>query len=79
MEPKKDPIKDIVNCAASKIPEMLTIRETANRTGVSYDAIRKLCLQNKIVYIRAGKKFLVNFDKFCEYLNAGEKEGADRD
>lgn len=57
------------------IPEMLTIRETSKRTGVSYDAIRKLCLQGKIVHIKAGTKYLVNFGKFCEYLNEGEQGG----
>ena len=59
--------------AISMIPTMLTIRETSNRTGVSYDAIRKLCLQDKIVYIRAGKKYLINFEKFCEFLNKGQQ------
>lgn len=57
------------------IPEMLTIRETSKRTGVSYDAIRKLCLQGKIVHIRVGAKYLVNFGKFCEYLNEGDQGG----
>lgn len=31
--------------------------------------IRKLCLENKIVFIYAGAKRLVNWEKFCEYLN----------
>jgi len=57
----------------SAVPTMLTIRETANRTSISYDAIRKLCLQDKIVYIRAGKKYLINFEKFCEFLNKGQQ------
>lgn len=61
----------------SAVPKMLTIRETANLTGVSYDAIRKLCLQDKIVYIRAGKKYLINFEKFCEYLNNGSRSDED--
>ena len=30
-----------------QIPEMLTIKEAAGRTGLSYDFIRKLCLQGK--------------------------------
>jgi len=54
------------------IPTMLTIKEAAEKTGVSYDCIRKLCLQNKIVHIRAGVKYLINFEKFVEYLNAGD-------
>lgn len=61
----------------SAVPTMLTIRETANRTGVSYDAIRKLCLRDEIVYIKVGKKFLINFEKFCEYLNNGSRSDED--
>lgn len=61
------------------IPTMITIREIADRTGVSYDAVRKLCLQGKIVHIRVGKKYLINFEKFCEYLNEGEKAGEDHE
>lgn len=54
-----------------KVPTMITIREAARRTGVSYDFVWKLCRSNQIVYIRAGKKFLVNFEKFVEFLNNG--------
>lgn len=51
------------------IPKMLTIKECSEQTGVSYDAIRKLCLKGKIVHIRAGNKYLINFGKFVEFLN----------
>lgn len=54
------------------IPEMLSIRETSVRSGLSYDFIRKLCLQNRIVYIRNGRKFFVNWSKFCDFLNGEE-------
>ena len=54
------------------IPEMLTIKETAARTGLSYDFIRKLCQQRKIVFIRTGTKYLVNYSKFIEFLNRGD-------
>ena len=57
------------------VPEMLTIRETSARTGVSYDAIRKLCLRGEIIHIKVGTKYLVNFGKFCEYLNKGDQGG----
>lgn len=38
-----------------------------------------MCKQNKIVHIKSGNKFLVNVDKFVEYLNAGELEVEDDD
>lgn len=55
------------------IPEMVTIREAASRTGLSYDCLRKLCLNNQIVYFRAGAKYFINFGRLCEFLNEGGK------
>lgn len=48
---------------------MKTIKEMAGLTGLSYTMLRNLCLQNKIVHIRAGKKYLINYDRFVDYLN----------
>lgn len=53
-------------------PRMRTINQVSELTGLSYTFIRKLCLNNRIVYIKTGKKYLVNLDKFYEYLNTGE-------
>lgn len=55
-----------------KIPTMATIQEAANKTGLSYDYIRKLCIQGKIIYVQTGTKRLVNMDKLRIYLNSGE-------
>lgn len=54
-----------------KIPLMWTIKEASQNTGLSYDFIRKLCLQNRIVHVKAGRKYLVNSEKLVEYLNGG--------
>lgn len=56
------------------IPEMITIKETASRTGLSYEFIRKLCLNNEIVFVKTGTRYLVNFNKFIDYLNEGRKD-----
>ena len=37
-------------------------------------ALWQMCKQNKIVHIKSGNKFLVNVDKFIEFLNTGETE-----
>ena len=55
------------------VPRMVGITEASKQTGLSYDFIRKLCLQNKIDYVRAGVKYLINLDKLLEFLNQGEK------
>ena len=58
------------------VPTMLPIREVSARTRLSYDWIRKGCIQGKIVHIRAGNKYLINFERFVAYLNEGDqKEG----
>lgn len=53
----------------SNLPKMKTLKEMAELTGLSYTALRNLCMEKKIVHIRAGKKYLVNYDRFVDYLN----------
>lgn len=55
-----------------KIPTMVTIRKAAELTGLSYNCLRKLCISQQIVHIKAGSKFLINLEKLTEYLNQGE-------
>ena len=38
------------------IPRMVTIAVAAQETGMTYSSIRRLCLQNKIVFVKSGKK-----------------------
>lgn len=56
---------------ALKIPQMLTLKEAVEKTGLSYNLLRAKALSGEIVSIRAGKKILINFDKLIEYLNSG--------
>lgn len=56
----------------NRVPRMLTLREAAKETGLSYDFLRRLCLQGKLVYIKSGAKFLLNECKLIEYLNKGD-------
>lgn len=55
-----------------RIPIMLPIKEVAARTGLSYHFIRQLCLEKRIVFVRAGNKYLVNMDRFVDFLNGAE-------
>lgn len=60
-----------------KIPQMLTITQTVEAlegTGITRHFIRQLCLDNKICYIKAGSKYLINFDKLIDYLNGENTE-----
>ena len=51
------------------VPTMLTVRQTAETCNVSEHFIRQLIRENRIVYVTAGSKFLVNLEKFVGYLN----------
>lgn len=58
-----------------KVPTMLTIKEVSKQTGLSYDYIRKLCLTKQITFVKAGCKFLINMEKFIDFLNGEDQEG----
>lgn len=51
------------------IPEMITLKEAAERSQFSYGQLRRLCLSGSIHCIRMGKRFLINWSKFGEDLN----------
>lgn len=57
-----------------KIPTMLTIKQTAELTGLAQHYVRQLCLQNKICYVKAGNRYLINLERFVEFLDTGESE-----
>lgn len=50
-------------------PQMLTVKELSERTGVSEHIIRKLCKTGEIHYIKTGVKYLINYNRFLDYLN----------
>lgn len=54
-------------------PRMLTLRQCSKETGLSYEYLRQLCLQNKIVYVKAGSKYLINAEKLADYFNGKEE------
>ena len=55
-----------------QVPRMLTINECAKEfegTGLTAFRLRQLCIDKRIVHIRAGKKILINADRLIDYLN----------
>ena len=51
------------------VPHMETIKATSKLTGLPEHFIRQKVLSGEIVSVKAGSKYLVNVDKFIEYLN----------
>lgn len=58
------------------IPQMKTIKEASKIVGLAEYHIRQLVKQNKIRFIMAGKKYLINMDSLIEYLKNGEAQPA---
>ena len=56
------------------IPKMKTIKEVSKIVGLAEYHVRQLAKQNKIKFIMAGKKYLINLGSLIEYLNNGEIE-----
>ena len=54
------------------IPEMIGVRECARRTGLSYNALRVMCNENKIPHIRCGRTIKVNYTCLVRILNGEE-------
>lgn len=53
-----------------KIPHMETIKSTAKLFNLPEYFVRRKVLSGEVVAVRTGRKFLVNVDKFAEYLNS---------
>ncbi len=60
------------NTLLKPVPRMRTIKQAARELGFPEYALRRLVKQNKIVYVMAGNKALVNIDRLIDYLNSGE-------
>ncbi len=57
-----------------KVPTMCSIKEMQEKTGFTYRQLMRMCKENKIVHIRVGNKYLINYEEFINYLNTGEAD-----
>ena len=51
------------------VPTMLTIKETAELFNLPVHFVRQKVNSGEVVAVRAGKKYLVNVERFADYLN----------
>jgi hypothetical protein len=56
-----------------KVPHMETIKATAEMFGLPIHFVRSKAKNGEIVSVRAGERYLVNVDKFAEYLNTNKE------
>lgn len=55
---------------SGSLPRMETIKNTAKLFGLPEHLVRQKVLSGEVVAISAGRRYLVNVDKFAEYLNS---------
>lgn len=51
------------------VPRMETIKRTAEIFGLPVHFVRQKVNSGEVVAVRAGRRFLVNVDRFADYLN----------
>lgn len=56
----------------NSIPEMIPLSVATKEFSLPYEYLRGLCVRREIVHIRCGKKYLINKQKFIEFLNTAE-------
>ena len=54
------------------LPQMRTIAQIASSFGLAKHFVRQSVVSGKVVHVKAGKKYLINAEKFAEWLNNGE-------
>lgn len=72
-----------VNCTpeitvSRTVPRMETIKNTAKLFGLPEHIVRQKVLNGEVVAIKAGRRYLVNVDKFTEYLNSNKLSTPDK-
>lgn len=55
-----------------RVPRMETIKITAKIFGLPEHLVRQKVLSGEVVAISAGRRYLVNVDKFADYLNSNK-------
>ncbi len=59
------------------VPRMETIKNTAKMFGLPEHLVRQKVLSGEVIAISAGRRYLVNVDKFADYLNSNKLAAPD--
>ena len=61
------------------LPRMRTIKQTAAELGLPEYFVRSLVKQEQVTFVKAGRKVLINLDKFIEFLGGASMGKDDKD
>lgn len=62
------------NNTTNTVPRMRTIPQTAKLTGFSEYTLREWVKAGKIAHVKAGRKTLINLDRFAEFLGGAAND-----
>ena len=62
--------KEMCEEQEQKAPLMLTIDETASKSGLPPYTIRTWIKTGVLPYVLIGRKYLISWDHFCKFLNS---------
>ena len=62
--------KEMCEEQEQKAPLMLTIDETASKSGLPPYTIRTWIRTGVLPYVLIGRKYLISWDNFCRFLNS---------
>ncbi|MCH5164010.1 MAG: hypothetical protein J1F36_03250 [Clostridiales bacterium] len=48
------------------------IKQSDPNTALTYNSIKKLCLEDKVKYFRSGKKIILNYDDLVKVIGIEE-------
>jgi excisionase family DNA binding protein len=55
-----------------KMPRMLTMKDTSRETGLSLKFLKQAVDEGKIVYVKSGRRYLINYDRLVDWLNGDQ-------
>lgn len=56
------------------MPEMVTMKEAAQRSGISYGRIRRMVLSGRVAYRKIGREYLINWNRFIDFMNGSDSQ-----
>jgi len=58
---------------STTISTMKTIAETAKHFNLPGHFVRRAVLEGKVTYVKSGSKYLINIERFAEWLCTGDQ------
>lgn len=62
----------------TRLPRMITLKEAASLAGLSYEFLRKSCINGSLRHIKNGNRYLIPEDALTEFLSGSSNDSFNR-